>query len=109
MLNRRKTLQYLRGKENDKTTSGELLARANTNVTCNRVQVVGILTTHQPYPPRADLLVTKLHGLETLFFSTAVGGRACRRLPIYRINRIDSVYFIDNMTFMRDSRLRLRH
>jgi len=49
-------------------------------ITCKNVQVVELPRTHGPYSDKANLLMTKVHGLETFFFGTAVvqvlpGGR----------------------------------
>jgi hypothetical protein len=44
----------------------------NLKITCKNVQVVELPRTHGPYFDGANLLVTKVHGSETLFFGTAV-------------------------------------
>ena len=41
------------------------------------MQVVGLLRTHRPFYAPGDFLTTKLNGLETLFYGTAVVVLSC--------------------------------
>jgi hypothetical protein len=78
------------------------------------VQVVGLLRTHRPFYAPGDFLTTKLNGLETLFYGTAVVVLWCEdqeRAPdihqsVKQILAILLILVVLDMTFIRSNKRR---